>query len=107
MKFRFLNKTFENRRFDYTPMYYDERKENLKRKKEQYRKLKNEKMSDDERTAFFKDNLRNEWSRTHVRSEHYRSANIRTLVLIVLIVGLGYLIFNGLDDVDTIAKKIF
>ena len=107
MKFRFLNRTFENRRFDYTPMYYDERKESLDRKKKQYQKLKEDGMSDEERTAFFKDNLRNEWSRTHVRSEHYRSANLRTLLLIVIIVGLGYLIFNGLDDVDTIVKKIF
>lgn len=107
MKFRFLNKTFENRRFDYTPMYYDERKESLDRRKKQYKKLQEKGMSDDERTEFFKDNLRKEWSRTNVRSEGYRSANIRTLLLIVLIVGLGYLIFNGLDDVDTIVKKIF
>lgn len=33
MKFRFLNKTIQNQRFNYNPMYYDERKERLNRKR--------------------------------------------------------------------------
>ena len=39
MKFRFLNNTLENQRYQYNPRYYDPRKERLVKKKEQYQKL--------------------------------------------------------------------
>ena len=45
MKFRFLNKTIENRRFDYQPMHYDERKEWLNQKRELYRKMENNELT--------------------------------------------------------------
>ena len=83
MRFKFLNNTLQNRRFDYNPMYYDERRE------------------------FFKENMRTEWSRTEIRQAHTRSANLRTVLLICLILGLGYFIFYGLEDVDSIVKKIW
>ena len=60
MKFRFLNKTFENRQFDYSPRYYDARKERLERKKVQYRKLENNELSSEERRLIFRDNMREE-----------------------------------------------
>lgn len=107
MKLKFLNKTIQNKRFEYAPMYYSERKERLERKKEQYAKMEEGELSENERRKFFKDNMRQEWSRSKVRQVHNRAANIRTLILIVLIVGLGYFIFNGLDDVDTVVKKLW
>lgn len=107
MKFRFLNKTFENRQFDYTPMYYDERKENLEQKKDQYRKLKTNKLSDEDRKHMLKARMHSEWSGAEFRNAARKNANMRTIVLIVLIVALGYFIFNGVDEVDTVVKKVW
>lgn len=107
MKFRFLNKTFENRQFDYTPMHYDERKERLDLKKEQYRKIKTSELSDDDRKQMLKERMHSEWSGTEFRQTARKNANMRTIVLVVLIVALGYFIFNGVDEVDTVVKKVF
>ncbi len=107
MKFRFLNKTIENRQFDYSPMYYDERKERLNRKKKEYAKLENENLSDSERTEIFRNNLKEGWSRAEYRSSQQKSSNIRVLILIGLIVALGYFIFNGVDEVDTVVTKLW
>ncbi|MBL4862099.1 MAG: hypothetical protein JKY09_03660 [Crocinitomicaceae bacterium] len=107
MKLRFLNKTIENKRFDYSPRYYDARKERLKHKKEQYRKLKGKGLSNEERTSMFRENLREGWSRAEYRQKQRSSANFRTIILIILIVALGYFIFSGVDEVDTIVKKIW
>lgn len=107
MKFRFLNNTLENRRFDYTPRYYDERKEALDRKKEYYDKMQTGELSEDERRLAFRENLKGELTRGEYRQGQNRSANIRVIVLIVILVGLGYFIFNGLDDVDTIVNNLW
>lgn len=107
MKFRFLNKTIENRRFDYQPMHYDERKEWLNQKRELYRKMENNELSAEERRAVLRDNLRKEYGRAEFRKGQQRTSNIRILILIGLIVALGYFVFNGVDEVDTIVKKLW
>lgn len=107
MKLRFLNKTIQNKRFDYTPMYYDERKERLERKKEQYKRAEDGTISEEERRSIFKENMQSEWSRSKIRQEHTRSSNLRTIFLICLILGLGYIIFNSVDEVDTVVNKIW
>lgn len=107
MKFRFLNNTLENRRFDYIPRYYDDRKEAIERKKDYYEKMKTGEISDDERREMFRDNLKGELTRGEYRQVQNKSANIRVIVLIVVLVILGYFIFNGLDDVDTIVNNLW
>lgn len=107
MKFRFLNKTIENRRFDYQPMHYDERKEWLNQKRELYRKIENNELTAEERRSMLKDNLRKEYGRAEFRKGQQRTSNIRILILIALIVGLGYFVFNGIDEVDAIVKELW
>lgn len=107
MKFRFLNKTIPHQRFNYNPMYYDERKERLERKKEQYRKLDDNTLSDSEKREMFRENLREGFSRAQYRQTQKRSSNIRVLILISLILALGYFIFNGVNEVDTVVKKLW
>lgn len=107
MKIRFLNKTVEPKRFRYTPMYYDERKERLEERQEHFNKLDSGEMDADGRVQNLRDNLKNEWSRTTVRQSHNRSANIRVLILIGILLALGYFIFNGVDDVDTVVHKLW
>ena len=101
MKLKFLNKSFENTRFQYNPLYYDERKE------AQYKKLEENKMSDEERREMFRSNLQDGWSRAQYRQSAQKSSNIRILILIGLIVVLGYFIFNGLDHIDGVVTKLF
>ena len=107
MRFRFLNKSIENRQFDYTPMYYDERKEVLKQKKEFYQKVENGELSADERRAVLRENLRSEYRRSDYRKSANRTSNYRILLLIAVLVALGYFIFNGVDQVDTVVKKLW
>lgn len=107
MRFRFLNNTLQNKRFDYTPRYYDERKEALNQKKEYYEKMKSGDLSEDERRSALRENFRNEMSRGEYRQGQNRSANIRVVLLIMVIVALGYFVFNGLDDVETLVNKLW
>ena len=101
MKLRFFNTSGKHQRFHYNPMYYDERKERLEKKKAQYRKLHEGEISDN------KDNLRENWSRADIRQSQHRSANLRVVLLIFIILLLGYFIFNGVDEVDTVVKNLW
>ncbi|OFZ08178.1 MAG: hypothetical protein A3D92_02365 [Bacteroidetes bacterium RIFCSPHIGHO2_02_FULL_44_7] len=107
MKFRFLNKTIEHQRFNYNPMYYDERKERIERKKVQYKRLDDGSMTEEERRDLLKDHIRENWTRGEYRQTQQRSSNLRIILLVCLILGLGYLIFNGIDEVDTIVEYLF
>ena len=107
MKFRFLNKTIKNQRFNYNPMYYDERKERLNRKKEQYQKLENDTMSESERRELFRENLKDGFSRANYRQTQRKNSNMRIIILIALMLALGYFIFNGVNEVDTVVKKLW
>lgn len=106
MKIKFLNNTLQNQRFNYNPRYYDERTEKLERLKERYAENKTE-PSTEERKSMLRENMKENWSRTEIRKAHNTSSNIRIVLLIGLLLALGYFIFNGLDDVDTVVKKIF
>jgi hypothetical protein len=88
-------------------MYYNERKERLDRKREQYQKLEDNTISDAERRELFRENLKEGFSRAHYRQTQQRSSNIRVLILIGLILLLGYFVFNGVNEVDTVVKKLW
>lgn len=107
MKFRFLNKTIENQQFNYSPMYYDERKQRLKRKKTCYHELKKEDMSEYKRKEILRDTIKEGWNRNEYIQNANKNSNIRVLILIAIILGLGYFIFNGVDEVDTVVTKIW
>lgn len=107
MKIRFLNNVKSNKRFDYTPMYYDQRKEERERKRAYYEKLETGEIGEEERRAMFRENLKSGLTRGEMRQSQSRSANIRVLLLIGLLIALGYFLFNGIDRVDTVVKKVF
>ena len=107
MKIKFLNNTLRNQRFQYNPMYFDERKNRLEAKKKQYEELESSDLSDERRKEICRDNIKGEWNRTQYRKSQNQSSNIRVLLLIGAILALGYFIFNGVDEVDTIVKNIW
>lgn len=106
MQFKFLNKNFKNKQFGYKPLYYDERKERLELKRSQFEALHREDISEDDRRRILRQNISESWNRGKNVEKQRSSANMRVVLLIVLIVALGYFIFNGLDDVDVVVKKI-
>lgn len=107
MKIRFLNKSITPKRFSYNPLYYNEQKERLEERKAHFEKLSEGNYNDSDRLNTFKANIRSEWSRSEMRSQNNRAANIRVLILVGLILVLGYFVFNGVDQVDTIVNKLW
>lgn len=88
-------------------MYYDERKERLQELKELYNDEK-EGVSGEERRNRLRSKMRNEWGdRGEYRKVQERASNIRVLLLIGILLVLGYFIFNGIDEVDTVVKKLW
>ena len=106
MQIRFLNKKIQHKKFDFSPRYYDERKERLALKKAEFNKLHDENLSSDERETLLRTHFKETWSRAQHSQQQRSSSNIRILILIAAILLLGYFIFNGMDDVDVIVKKM-
>lgn len=88
-------------------MYYDEKKEALDKKKELYRRMKEGELSESEKREMLRDEMRQSWSRTNYRKSQEKASNIRILILVLVFLALGYFIFNGIDEVDTIVEKIW
>ena len=107
MKFKFLANTIRNKRFDYSPMYFDERKERLDLKKKEFEKLENKDLSSDDRQKILRQNMQQSWSRAKQAQSQKSTSNFRVFLLIVLMLVLGYFVFNGLDDVDNVVKKLW
>ncbi len=107
MKLRFLKNNIRNKRFDYQPMYYDERKEKLRQKVDEYEELhRGDSLSDDKRMHILREKMANSWQRTS-RENRDQAYSIRLIVLIGLILALGYFLLNGVDEVDVIVKRLW
>lgn len=107
MKFQFLSKTRSNKRFDYRPMYYDERKERLNKKKEQFARIESGEVSDEQRKEMLRASLKGSWKRQQSAQNERNKSSMRFLLLLVGLLALGYFLLNGLDDVDTVVKKLW
>ena len=107
MKFKFLANNIQNKRFDYAPMHYDERKERLELKKKEFDRLKNENISEREREDILRQNIKDSWSRQQHAQTQKSVSNYRIVLLIIILLVLGYFVFNGLDDVDNVVKKLW
>ncbi|MFT7345336.1 MAG: hypothetical protein ACI9XP_001931 [Lentimonas sp.] len=107
MKIQFLSKTTQNKRFDYSPMYYDERKEKLELKKKEFSGLSSNNLSPSDRKDILRRNMQTTWQKNQQGQKARKTSNMRVLMLIGIILILGYFIFNGLDEVDTVVKKLW
>ena len=89
MKFKFLANTIKNKRFDYAPRHYDERKERLVLKKKEFDRLENEDLSHEDRQKILRRNMQESWSRTANTQNQRSTSNFRVLLLIVILLVLG------------------
>ena len=88
--------------FNFHPRYYDERKEQLKKKVELY--SGENKTENRIRSIKFQADLQDNWGKSHYKSQSFKS-NIRLIVILVAILALFYYIFMGLDNVGTLIEK--
>ncbi|MBW7867242.1 MAG: hypothetical protein H3C31_02830 [Brumimicrobium sp.] len=91
-RIRFM-KVNKNKRFEYTPRYYDERKERI----EHLKKLYDEDSSD---TQVKRDELRSQMQqawRGKTYEKQKNAANIRLIVILAVILVIVYYIFGYVD----------
>ena len=96
------------RRFDYTPRYYDARKEALNAKIAQFERQNNKEESDQfKREITFKSTAEDHWGHADYKSQAMRS-NVRLLIILGVILVVFYYLFIGLDNIgpalDTLKK---
>jgi hypothetical protein len=84
------------RRYNFQPRYYDERKEMLKRKLEREANISN---TNSEREIKFQTKLAENWGNSNRKSQ-ILNANIRLLVILMIIVTAVYYIFIGMDSAE-------
>ena len=79
--------------FDYTPRYYDERKERLKKLKEKYKDSTKNHDEDDITITFTKKNLKDAWKKSKKTSGDPKATR-RLAIIIATLVGVIAYIFE-------------
>mgnify|MGYP007011822719 CR=1 FL=1 len=94
-----------HRRYDYAPRHYDERKERLKARIEQFQK-ENEASTHDERLITLRDKISDNW----IRGEEYKKSivqsNLRIVIILAVILALVFFVFNGLEIGGTYIEQL-
>jgi hypothetical protein len=104
MKFRFLTKVNEHKRFGYIPRYYDERKEKLDTLVERYNEV--DEKDENRRKEALRQSISESWGNSQFRAKSNQSANMRFVLILVVIMGLIYFIFSKSNTINTIIETI-
>ena len=92
IKFMKVNK---NKRFDYTPRFYDERKERLNKMREAY---SDEGEADTaQRRERLRDNMQTSWGLESARSTQSRAANVRLIIILAALLLGTYFILDYVE----------
>jgi hypothetical protein len=83
------------KRFDYTPRYYDERKERIEKIKKAHANKGNE--DSIERQSRMRDEIQTNWSVNSSYSKQSKAANIRLIVILILLLVGTYFILDYVD----------
>ncbi len=101
---KLFNTPSRYKRFSFYTRFYDERKERLALKKKQFEDYEN--ASEEERKAIFREQMRDSWAMGKEREKMSFQSNMRIFVLILIILILGYFVFNGLEQVETVVFRL-
>ena len=82
----------KNKRYNYTPRYYDERKERLDNLKKKHGLIED----DSEGKRFHRTNFRDEWKQNS-KIQSNRNSRIRLLVILAFLLTAAYVALNYLD----------
>jgi len=104
-RIRFM-KVNQNKRYDYTPRYYDERKERLNALKSRYEADDSDSFDKDTAAyrAKMKQRMEQSWNLHTVQSTQSKAANIRLIIILVVLIAVTYFIF---DYVDMFSSDIY
>lgn len=101
-RIRFM-KVNKNKSFNYTPRYYDERKERIQKIKDSYSEDDDVDSTTAERQARMREKLQSSWQLGETYSKSSKAANIRLiLIFAALLLGAYYI----LGYVDIFASEI-
>tara|TARA_B100000508_G_scaffold118450_1_gene98546 strand:+ start:63135 stop:63464 length:330 start_codon:yes stop_codon:yes gene_type:complete len=92
IKFMKVNK---NKRFEYTPRFYDERKERLQKMKEAYNDDGNP--EDLQRRERMRDNMKTSWGLESAHTRQSRAANIRLVIILAALLLGSYFILDYVE----------
>lgn len=95
-RIRFI-KVNQNKKFDYNPRYYDERKEKLQSMIESYNKSGDNLSEDEEYRRKIKTRMQNSFSIQDEYKNKSRASNIRLVIILGILVLICYYIFGTLD----------
>ena len=98
IKFMKVNR---HKRFDYTPRYYDERKERIKKMQKAYSEEDN--LTITEQEARLRDKMHSAWQFEKSYTQQSKAANIRLIIILVVLLLATYFI---LDYVDMFAAEV-
>ena len=105
MKFQFLTRVNKYKRFQFTPRFYDERKERLDAMVKQYTESAEDEENDaplDELDYRRKEALRSQmqqsWSRSQSRAAGQKRSNIRVVLIILALLALSYFILRNTSN---------
>lgn len=98
IKFMKVNR---NKRFEYTPRFYDERKERLQKMREAY--SDDSEADDAQRREKLRENMKHSWGLESAHTQQSRAANIRLIIILAALLFGTYFI---LDYVDIFAAEI-
>lgn len=104
MKIRFFSKINSNRRFDYAPRYYDERKDRLDSMARKYES--SEEMDDEQRHSMLRQSISDTWGRGENRTKHKVSSNGRFVIILIILIAILYFIFQSGSTIDTIVETL-
>ncbi|MEX2485202.1 MAG: hypothetical protein WED10_11600 [Brumimicrobium sp.] len=92
-------KVNRHKQYNYTPRYYDERKERLNAMIKNYEKSDSEngEGSSAEQRAQLKERIQNNWSLQSTHSSQSKSANIRLVIILAALLLGAYFILNYVD----------
>lgn len=101
-RIRFM-KVNKHKQFDYTPRYYDERKERLNKLVKKHEKSSEMAMTKAEHRERLKQRIADNWENNAVDGSAARAANLRLIIILVVLLAAAYFI---LDYVDIFANDV-
>jgi hypothetical protein len=105
MKFRRIIKLPEHKKFNYTPVYYDPRKEALE---EKVKKIKDELAS--EKSNDYRPDFKGKFTninRSNIRRKHNKSANLRLFIIILFFGAITLYIMQKADLISYMFNILF
>ena len=101
-RIRFM-KVNKHKRFDYTPRYYDERKERLDKLVKKHQKETELNTDRTEHRERLKQRIADNWENNAASVSASRAANLRLIIILVVLLAAVYFI---LDYVDIFANDV-